>query len=278
MRSIFIVPIFLLFLSSCSEEKTQNKNQEEKQIIGQETLQNNNTSQEINQEAVNSENAAESIVPANDNNQTDEVSTPASQEQKNPEIKAVKVTFKVDDNDMVLGNKKSNVIVVEYFSPTCPHCAYYHQTIFPELKKKYIDTNKIAYVVREFIATKQDLDAAILARCKGDINSFIQFHNIILQQQDKWAYSNKYRELLTDIGQLGGVPPEEYKQCLNSDKITETLIANTNFVAKAPTFIGTPSFFVNGVQTGNYSIDNISTAVDKALEEQKEKAKNEMSL
>lgn len=278
MRSIFIVPIFLLFLSSCSEEKTQNKNQEEKQIIGQETLQNNNTSQEINQEAVNSENAAESIAPANDNNQTDEVSTPASQEQKNPEIKPVKVTFKVDDNDMVLGNKKSNVIVVEYFSPTCPHCAYYHQTIFPELKKKYIDTNKIAYVVREFIATKQDLDAAILARCKGDINSFAQFHNIILQQQDKWAYSNKYRELLTDIGQLGGVPPEEYKQCLNSDKITETLIANTNFVAKAPKFIGTPSFFVNGVQTGNYSIDSISTAVDKALEEQKEKAKNEMSL
>lgn len=278
MRSIFIVPIFLLFLSSCSEEKTQNKNQEEKQIIVQETLQNNNTSQEINQEAVNSENTAESIVPDNDNNQNDEISTPDSQEQKNTEIKPVKVTFKVDDNDMVLGNKKSNVILVEYFSPTCPHCAYYHQTIFPELKKKYIDTNKIAYVVREFIATKQDLDAAILARCKGDINSFVQFHNIILQQQDKWAYSNKYRELLTDIGQLGGVPPEEYKQCLNSDKITETLIANTNFVAKAPKFIGTPSFFVNGVQTGNYSIDSISTAVDKALEEQREKAKNEMSL
>ena len=278
MRSIFIVLIFLLFLSSCSEEKAQDKNHEEKQIIEQETLQNNETSKETNQEAVNSENTAESIVPANDNNQTDEVSTPASQEQKNPEIKPVKVTFKVDNNDMVLGNKKSNVIVVEYFSPTCPHCAYYHQTIFPELKKKYIDTNKIAYVTREFIATKQDLDAAILARCKGDIDSFVQFHNIILKQQDKWAYSNKYRELLTDIGQLGGVSPEEYKQCLNSDKITETLIANTNFVAKAPKFIGTPSFFVNGVQTGNYSIDNISTAVDKALEEQKEKAKNEMSL
>jgi protein-disulfide isomerase len=283
MRSIFIVPIFLLFLSSCSEVKAQDKNQEEKQIMEQETVQNNEdqdvgTSQETNQEAVNSENAAESIVPANDNNQINEVSTPDSQEQKNPEIKPFKVTFKVDDNDMVLGNKKSNVILVEYFSPTCPHCAYYHNTIFPELKKKYIDTNKIAYVVREFIATKQDLDAAILARCKGDINSFVQLHNIILQQQDKWAYSNKYRELLTDIGQLGGVPPEEYKQCLNSDKITETLISNTNFVAKTPKFIGTPSFFVNGIQTGNYSMDNISTALDKALEEQKEKSKNEMSL
>ena len=116
MRSIFIVPIFLLFLSSCSEEKTQNKNQEEKQIIGQETLQNNETSKETKQEVVNSENTSESIVPANDNNQTDEISTPDSQEQKNTEIKPVKVTFKVDDNDMVLGNKKSNVIVVSIFS------------------------------------------------------------------------------------------------------------------------------------------------------------------
>ena len=278
MQSIFIVLIFLLFLSSYSDGKAQGKNHEEKQIIEQKTVQNNETSQEINQEAVNSENAAESIVPANDNNPTNEVSTPDSQEQKDPKIKPIKVTFKVDDNDMVLGNKKSNVIVIEYFSPTCPHCAYYHQTIFPELKKKYIDTNKIAYVVREFIATKQDLDAAILARCKGDINSFVQFHNIILKQQDKWAYSNKYRELLTDIGQLGGISPEEYKQCLNSDKITETLIANTNLVAKTPKFIGTPAFFVNGVQTKNYSIDNIAKAVDKALDEQKEKAKNEMNL
>ncbi|ABV72975.1 Protein-disulfide isomerase [Rickettsia canadensis str. McKiel] len=273
MQSIFIVLIFLLFLSSYSEGKVQGKNHEEKQIIEQKTVQNNETSQKINQEAINSENAAESIVPANDNNQTNEVSTPDSQEHKDPKIKPIKVTFKVDDNDMVLGNKKSNVIVIEYFSPTCPHCAYYHQTIFPELKKKYIDTNKIAYVVREFIATKQDLDAAILARCKGDINSFVQFHNIILKQQDKWAYSNKYRELLTDIGKLGGISPEEYKQCLNSDKITETLIANTNLVAKTPKFIGTPSFFVNGVQTKNYSIDNIAKAVDKALDEQKEKAK-----
>ncbi|AAU03589.1 DsbA family protein [Rickettsia typhi] len=266
MKNIFIVLIFL-FLSSCAEVKAQDKQHEEQQIIEQEPLQNNETPQEANQESINSANTAKSVLHNHDNNQTESVLTQDLHEQKKTAI-TTKVTFKIDNNDMVLGNKKSNVIVVEYFSPTCPHCAYYHQTIFPALKKKYIDTNKIAYVVREFIATKQDLDAAILARCKGDINSFIQFHNIILQQQDKWAYSNKYRELLTDIGQLGGISPEEYKQCLNSDKITETLIANTNLVAKAPKFIGTPSFFVNGVQTENYSIDNISRAVDRALEDE----------
>ncbi|HJD61272.1 MAG TPA: DsbA family protein [Rickettsia endosymbiont of Columbicola hoogstraali] len=237
MRNSFITLIFLLLLSGCSEEKEK--------VVEQES--------------------SESITPA--------VITSSVQEQieQKPEVKTLKVTFKIDENDMVLGNKDSKIVVVEYFSPTCPHCVYYHSTIFPELKRKYIDTNKIAYVTREFIATKQDLDASILARCKGDINSFMMFHDIMLKQQDKWSVSNKYRELLTDIGQLGGVTPEEYKKCLSDDKIAETLIANTSFITKAPKFIGTPSFFVNGVQTENYSINSISAAIDKAIEKSKNK-------
>ncbi|WP_341792211.1 DsbA family protein [Rickettsia endosymbiont of Gonocerus acuteangulatus] len=256
MRNSFITLIFLLLLSGCSEEKEKVVEQESSKSIA----------------------PAQTSASDENNNQTTEVTTPAvitpavqEQIEQKPEVKTFKVTFKIDENDMVLGNKDSKIVVVEYFSPTCPHCAYYHSTIFPELKQKYIDTNKIAYVTREFIATKQDLDASILARCKGYINSFMLFHDIMLKQQDKWSVSNKYRELLTDIGQLGGVTPEEYKKCLSDDKITETLIANTNFITKAPKFIGTPSFFVNGVQTENYSMNSISAAIDKAIEESKNK-------
>ncbi|XVN41951.1 MAG: thioredoxin domain-containing protein [Rickettsia endosymbiont of Argas persicus] len=275
MRIAFITLISLLFLSNCSEEKTRDK----EQIVEQETAQNNE--EPINDNSMpsqeeNVQNTSESIAPDNNiNPASEEEVTPATQQiELKPESKPIRVTFMVEDTDMVLGNKESNVVVVEYFSPTCPHCAYFHSTIFPEIKKKYIDTNKIAYITREFIATKQDLDASILARCRGDINSFIQLHEIILKQQDKWAYSNKYRELLTNIGQLSGISPEEYKKCLSNDKISETLIANTNFVSKAPKFIGTPSFFVNGVQTENYSINSISSAIDEAIE----KAKNKVDL
>lgn len=271
MRNSLVTLILLFFLSGCSEEKTQNMDEETKQKIEeQEATQNNENS--ISKEEAFQE-TSESIVPNNNINQADEEVSQATQEvtEEKSEEKPINVSFKVCDSDMVLGNKESKIVVVEYFSPTCPHCSYYHSTIFPEIKKKYIDTNKIAYVTREFIASKQDLDASILARCKGDINSFLQFHEITLKQQDKWAFSNKYRELLADIGQLGGVTPEEYKQCLSNDKITEILIANTNFVARSPKFIGTPSFFVNGVQTENYGIANISAAIDKAIEESKNK-------
>lgn len=256
MRNSFITLIFLLLLSGCSEEKEK----------------------VVEQKSSESTTPAQASTSDENNSQTTEITTPAAitpavQEQieQKPEVKTFKITFKIDENDMVLGNKDSKIVVVEYFSPTCPHCAYYNSTIFPELKQKYIDTNKIAYVTREFVATKQDLDASILARCKGDLNSFMLFHDIMLKQQDKWSVSNKYRELLTDIGQLGGVTPEEYKKCLSDDRITETLIANTNFITKAPKFIGTPAFFVNGVQTDNYSINSVSAAIDKAIEESKNK-------
>lgn len=285
MRNIFLT-IILLFLNACSEEKKQEEIEKQPLTVQENTAATDKRSEEnmqilneTQQESESSENSAESIVPNNAPQESQALNQePLQEQQTKVEVKPIKVTFLVEDTDMVLGNKESNVVLLEYFSPTCPHCSYYHKTIFPELKKKYIDTNKIAYITREFIATKQDLDAAILARCKGDINNFMQFHNIILEQQDKWAYSNKYRELLTDIGQLGGITPEEYKKCLSDDKITETLIANTNFIARTPKFIGTPSFFVNGVQTENYSIASISTAIDKAIEEKKKEAKNETNL
>src|SRR5271165_6414341 len=52
--------------------------------------------------------------------------------------------------DMALGDPKASVTIVEYASMTCPHCAHFQETTFPELKKRYIDTGKVRYIFREF--------------------------------------------------------------------------------------------------------------------------------
>lgn len=174
--------------------------------------------------------------------------------------------FTVQPDDMFLGNKNAKIVLVEYFSPTCPHCVSYHKRTFPELKAKYIDTNQIAYVSREFIANKQDLDATILARCKGDLDSYLKFIEAILKSQDNWAFDKKYREILTNIGSLGGVSPEEYANCLNNDSIIHTLIENTKLVAVDPKFIGTPSFFINGRMFAQpYTFEELSKALETEL-------------
>ncbi|MGB6538997.1 MAG: thioredoxin domain-containing protein, partial [Xanthobacteraceae bacterium] len=48
--------------------------------------------------------------------------------------------------DIVLGSDKAPVTVIEYASMTCPHCAHFSETTFPELKKKYIDAGKVRFI------------------------------------------------------------------------------------------------------------------------------------
>ena len=152
----------------------------------------------------------------------------------------------ISNDDVVIGNREALVTIVEYFSPTCTHCNVFHQEVFPELKAKYIDTGKIAYVMREFVGNKQDLDASILARCSVDNEGYLKLMEVILSTQEEWAYNKNYRQYLVDIGAQGGITEEQYKKCLTDDSWTEVFIKNAKLAANTPNFIGTPSFFING--------------------------------
>jgi protein-disulfide isomerase len=152
----------------------------------------------------------------------------------------------ISNDDVVIGDREAAVTIVEYFSPTCTHCNVFHQEVFPELKAKYIDTGKIAYVMREFVGNKQDLDASILARCSVDNEGYLKLMEVILSRQEEWAYNKNYRQYLVDIGAQGGITEEQYKKCLAGDSWTEVFIKNAKLAVNTPNFIGTPSFFING--------------------------------
>jgi protein-disulfide isomerase len=174
--------------------------------------------------------------------------------------------YKIESDDMVLGNKDAKIVFVEYFSPTCPHCVVYHRRVFPEIRKKYIETGKIAYVMREFVNNKQDFDASILARCDGSLDSYTKFIQVLLERQDQWVFNKNYREILTNIAGLGGVSAEKYAACLNSSSIIATVVGNTKLISKESKFMGTPSFFIDGKQfTAPYTLEDLSKAIDEAL-------------
>ena len=152
----------------------------------------------------------------------------------------------ISNDDVVIGDREAAVTIIEYFSPTCTHCNVFHQEVFPELKAKYIDTGKIAYVMREFVGNKQDLDASILARCSVDNEGYLKLMEVILSTQEEWAFNKNYRQKLVYIGAQGGITEEQYKKCLAGDSWTEVFIKNAKLAANTPNFIGTPSFFING--------------------------------
>ena len=70
--------------------------------------------------------------------------------------------------DVVLGSDKAPVTVIEYASMTCPHCAHFSTTTFPELQKRYIDTGKVRFIFREFPLDALAAAGFMLARCAGN--------------------------------------------------------------------------------------------------------------
>lgn len=74
--------------------------------------------------------------------------------------------------DRWLGSADANVVIVEYASTTCPHCAKFHTESFPVIKREYIDTGKVRFIFREFPLNDVDLAAVMLARCA------VRFHHV----------------------------------------------------------------------------------------------------
>ncbi len=162
---------------------------------------------------------------------------------------ATKFDFADTTADRTMGNPKAKVLVVEYAAPSCPHCAHFDETIFPLLKKNYIDTGKVYYVFRVFPLSQVDIGAESIARCLPADNYFA-FIDLLFRNQSKWDPDGfeipDVHGALVSMGVTAGMTADQVDACIgNQDeqkRITDVgLTAQTKYGVQ-----GTPSFFVNG--------------------------------
>ena len=100
---------------------------------------------------------------------------------------------------LTLGNIDAKVTVKVFSSLTCPHCASFHNKIFPELKKEYIDTNKVKFEHHGFPLDLAALNAEKVLRSVTEKEKQFEFLKIIYEKQNEWAVGsdiNKINEYL----------------------------------------------------------------------------------
>ncbi len=150
--------------------------------------------------------------------------------------------------DFPLGNPDASVVVVEYSSFTCPHCATFNQGAFQQIKENFIDTDQILFLKREVYFDRYGLWAGMVARCGGGT----RYHGmveLIYETQSSWAGSNDPAVVADNLRRLGrqaGMSNDEINACLeDADKaleLTEFYQAN----AERYGIRSTPSFVING--------------------------------
>ena len=112
--------------------------------------------------------------------------------------KDVAALAKVAVPDRVLGPADAKVTVIEYASPTCPHCAQFSNEVYPAFKAEYIDTGKIKFIVRPFVRNLQDAVIFLLAEAAGD-DKYHQVIETYFKTQATWSVAEKPRAALLEL-------------------------------------------------------------------------------
>lgn len=174
-------------------------------------------------------------------------------------------------DDRTLGNPKAPVTVIEYLAPTCPHCARFAASVFPEIKKNYIDTGKVLYVIRIFPLSPADGGVAGLAKCQKP-ERYYAFLDLAFRKQAMWdpdGYEIPDLEAaLVQLAGLGGLKPDDAKHCMKDQKEFDRVNRIAQDAMDRYEIHAVPSLIIDGkVLTGedDASYPALKTRIDALL-------------
>src|SRR5262245_17796943 len=114
--------------------------------------------------------------------------------------------------ERVLGKPNAPVTVIEYVSLTCPHCANFQKHLFPRVKKEFIDTGRVRYIVREFPIGHTSGTAAIINRCAPEDKYFFLL-NQFLTRQPEWVSQEVRPDAIYAVAKSSGMTREAFDKC-----------------------------------------------------------------
>jgi protein-disulfide isomerase len=163
------------------------------------------------------------------------------------------------------GNKDSKVTLIEYLSPTCPHCKAFTEQVYPQLKAEYIDTNKIQFIPRPFIRNVQDAVVFMLAEAAGPE----KYHEVVdtfFKTQEQWAASDKPNDAMMAVAMQLGFTKETYDAALTNQELFNGLQAVQKQALDEFKLQGTPTFYLNGkLISGGATFESLKAEIDPLL-------------
>lgn len=164
--------------------------------------------------------------------------------------------------EMSLGDPKAKVTVTEYGSASCPITARFNNEVFPDFKKKYVDTGKVRYVFREILTEPNQFAATafMMARCAGDDKYFAVLDDVFHQQTQIFESGDQAGGLLK-IGAKYGLDRNQISACMDD----EPLAALQQRLAKARArgIDSTPTFLIGKAKLEGFkSLADLSAVID----------------
>lgn len=158
--------------------------------------------------------------------------------------------------DRVRGRADAPVTLIEYASVTCGHCAAWHAEVWPEVRRRWIDTGRARLVFRELPTPPIEVAGAgfLLARAAG--NRYFDVIDALMGDQAQFL-SNPGQTLL-GIGLSVGLDQAAVRNAITDAGEISALQARVE-AARTAGVRSTPTFS-NGAETlsGNQPIEALA--------------------
>ena len=143
------------------------------------------------------------------------------------------------------GQADAKITIITYESLTCGHCADFHNNVYPELKKDFIDKGLVKIEFRHFPLDIASFNASKIAQCNNDGNSNLL--HILFSNQKKWAngetveeINDRLKKLLKDEG-----INIDFKKCITDKSIEDYVLNDRIEGVKKFKVNATPTIIIN---------------------------------
>tara|TARA_Y100000992_G_scaffold202332_1_gene138025 strand:- start:1514 stop:2104 length:591 start_codon:yes stop_codon:yes gene_type:complete len=168
-----------------------------------------------------------------------------------------------------IGNSNAKVIVKVFSSLTCPHCASFHNDIFNNLKKDYIDKGLVKFEHHPFPLDLAALNAEVVIRCQTNNDKKFKFLEEIYKKQKTWAIGsdiNKINSLIKKVGLNFDLTEEEMSECLKNDKAQDEILNERISAQKKYKIESTPTIIINEKKySGKVDYKSFKKIIEKNL-------------
>ena len=146
--------------------------------------------------------------------------------------------------EMALGRADAPVTIIKYASMTCPYCRQFQRDTFPVLKREYIDTGKVRYILREFPIGHQSGLATIALRC-APADKHFALYGKLMEQQQSWVSQEVRPDPIFKVAAQVGMTRAQFDSCRQNRGMINAL-NQVKERGRTLGVIGTPNFFVDG--------------------------------
>lgn len=119
--------------------------------------------------------------------------------------------------------KDGPVTIYVFTSPTCPHCAAYHDRVWPVIMKDFIQTGKAQVKIVEMPYDAVSRQVVQLARCL-DVEKYHSFMSKVYRQQAIWRSDVVPTDRIMEIAESIGMSLADQRQCLARTDVAKRIV------------------------------------------------------